>query len=283
MHLFAAVALLSAAPLASGFWAAAPKRARPRLAATRLAVTPAHPVDDDGAQNPVAKPIGPEDTVRFFGANLDADLAGPAAAHMPEVIAAAAAGDIDLTSDDGVATVYFAEGVGAMKKGQYDSAVALFRRATEFAGGHRTRRGGQMQLWLAQALHAARLTEDAHASLRTLEREGHASVRRAAKSLLLVLHAPTLKGVGERTNFPRARLEDLPNPLQQALKVEKVVKATGRTTYRPAARNWKPEPRPPRPPRRLEGALSEREETLAVVMPAIFFCSMSLLYVAFVL
>jgi len=234
---------------------------RLQRASTRLGVSSTSPSSQNADFS--------EEPVRVFGANFDRDLAGSNAVHMPELLADEV---VDIASDDGVATLYFAEGVGAMKKGSYDAAVALFRRATAYAGGSRTRRGGQMQLWLCQALYASGEVAEAAALARKLSKEGSGNIKKAAKSLYLIFEAPPIKGVGNKVNFPPNM--GMSETLRNSLNIEKVEK-NNKVQYRTIARSWKKTekgeegPKAPVALSAVQAAMKERDETLAILMPAL--------------
>jgi len=141
-----------------------------------------------------------------FGAKLDATLAGSRAVSRSEILAALeeleqAGRGTPSTSDDEArcraratraAELLYAEGVEAMNRGQYNRSVALLNNATALAGAA-TRQGGQMQLWLGQALFAARQRPKAFRVLAALEKHPDGDVRRVASELKFIYDAPALK------------------------------------------------------------------------------------------
>ena len=79
-----------------------------------------------------------------------------------------------------------------MNRGRYDDSVRLLNRACYFAGVA-SRRGGQMQLWLAQALYAANRRGECLKLLQALKAHPDSDVRTVGKELLYILKAPQLK------------------------------------------------------------------------------------------
>lgn len=85
-------------------------------------------------------------------------------------------------------------GVACMRAGSYSSAVEAFQEAVREAGGEGSMKGGQMCVWLAQALYAAGEPKEAVAMLDRISR-GHpgSNVRKAASEIKYILEAPELK------------------------------------------------------------------------------------------
>jgi hypothetical protein len=126
-------------------------------------------LDADGASQPTT-------AESFGGALLDADMVGPGFAPAP---------DIDA----------FETGVALFNAGRYGEAVAAFGAAEEAAGGAKTRRGGQVALWRAQAVYAvggAGPRAEAGRILTELETHVDADVGKAAAELRYILAAPEL-------------------------------------------------------------------------------------------
>lgn len=262
-HALAALLLLQ--PALSFF-----HRGPPRRGATRAALRQPWALRSTSEGSAGADGAGASggETVRAYGASLDADLAGEGAARLPEMI-----DELDATNDDGVSTIYFAEGVGAMRKGNYDAAVALFRRAVDFAGGIESSRGAQMQLWLAQAMHAAGMEEQAKESLAEVGKRGTGEARKAARGLLTILTAPQLKSDPAAVRFEVQEL-DFPAPPRRK----------GRKKWRSKDFDMIPRWKAPAEDRfyRRRPETDERAETLAIVMPTLLFAAASAVYLAII-
>ena len=88
-----------------------------------------------------------------------------------------------------------------MNRGRYDEATKLLNRGCYFAGVG-TRRGGQMQLWLGQALSAAGRRGEALKLMDALKAHPDRDVRKVAKELLFIMKAPPLQlGEESRVSF----------------------------------------------------------------------------------
>ena len=136
--------------------------------------------------------------VRMFGAKLDAGFAGTRASN-PKVIRAVLKAYEDkkdtegsYASNDEQAEIFYASAVEKMNKGFYDDAVKRLNRASYFAGVA-SRRGGQMQLWLGQALYAAGRRGDALKLLLALKAHPDRDVAKVSKELVFILKAPELQ------------------------------------------------------------------------------------------
>ncbi|KAJ1627136.1 hypothetical protein T492DRAFT_1027430 [Pavlovales sp. CCMP2436] len=93
------------------------------------------------------------------------------------------------TREDSVST-----GVAAMRAGLYTDAVAAFETAVFEAGGEGSSKGGQMCIWLAQAMYAKGEPKVAVAMLvRIANDHSSPNVRKAAKEIAYILDAPELK------------------------------------------------------------------------------------------
>ena len=86
--------------------------------------------------------------------------------------------------------------VESMKSGDCDKSVKLLNRACVLAGGILSTRGGEMRLWLALALDAARRRSEALPLLTALESHPDGDVSTAAKELAFVFQAPELASQG---------------------------------------------------------------------------------------
>ena len=136
--------------------------------------------------------------VRMFGAKLDAGFAGTRASN-PKIIRAVLKAYEDkrdtegsYASNDEQAEIFYASAVEKMNKGFYDDAVKRLNRASYFAGVA-SRRGGQMQLWLGQALYAAGRRGDALKLLLALKAHPDRDVAKVSKELVFILKAPELQ------------------------------------------------------------------------------------------
>ena len=136
--------------------------------------------------------------VRMFGAKLDAGFAGTRASN-PKVIRAVLKAydekkdtEGSYASNDEQAEIFYASAVEKMNKGFYDDAVKRLNRASYFAGVA-SRRGGQMQLWLGQALYAAGRRGDALKLLLALKAHPDRDVAKVSKELVFILKAPELQ------------------------------------------------------------------------------------------
>jgi len=134
----------------------------------------------------------------MFGAKLDAGFAGTRASN-PKVIRAVLKAYEDkrdtegsYASNDEQAEIFYASAVEKMNKGFYDDAVKRLNRASYFAGVA-SRRGGQMQLWLGQALYAAGRRGDALKLLLALKAHPDRDVAKVSKELVFILKAPELQ------------------------------------------------------------------------------------------
>lgn len=135
--------------------------------------------------------------VRMFGAKLDAGFAGVRAtssSKIRQVLAAYNNGTSTegLASSDEQAEIFYASAVEKMNRGYYDDAVKLLNRASYFAGVA-SRKGGEMQLWLGQALYAAGRPGDAKKLLLALKAHPDRDVAKVSKELVFILSAPTLQ------------------------------------------------------------------------------------------
>ena len=140
--------------------------------------------------------------VKMFGAWLDSGLAGVKASDRKRIVAALEQSreggpdsEVAGLSDDAKGELFYAEAVERMNKGDYVTSVAMLNRAVQYAGKP-TRRGGQMQLWLAQALHASGREgerQKAYELLRALKTHPDRDVRRVAPEILYIYQAPKLK------------------------------------------------------------------------------------------
>jgi len=149
----------------------------------------------------IRRKLGKEDgeTVRVFGGELDASFAGAKAISRAKILQVLSEEEgkeaEELASQSERAEIFYAEAVDTMNRGKYDAAVTLLNRACYYSGPS-TRRGGQMQLWLAQALYAAKTGDNRAKAIQLLEiLEKHPSydVRTVAKELKFILNAPELK------------------------------------------------------------------------------------------
>mmetsp|Transcript_2700 Transcript_2700/g.3690 ORF Transcript_2700/g.3690 Transcript_2700/m.3690 type:complete len:257 (+) Transcript_2700:50-820(+) len=134
-----------------------------------------------------------QETVRMFGAKLDVGLAGSRAVSRAEIQSVLK----EDTSTEKLpaatkAEIFYAEAVDTLNRGNYKRSVELLSRACWFAGTG-SRRGGQMQLWLAQALYAADNRSQSFRLLTALEKHPDRDVRTVASELGFILQAPELK------------------------------------------------------------------------------------------
>jgi hypothetical protein len=155
------------------------------------------PIADANDKLPELKAPVEGKQVRMFGAKLDAGLAGTRAVSrktIQEVLTKYAAGNSTegMASAEDQSEIFYGAAVDAMNRGNYDKSVKLLNRACYFAGVT-SRRGGQMQLWLAQALYAARRRGEALKLLTALKSHPDSDVRKVGKELAFILQAPELK------------------------------------------------------------------------------------------
>ncbi|KAH8056270.1 hypothetical protein JL722_7574 [Aureococcus anophagefferens] len=97
------------------------------------------------------------------------------------------------TSAEDQSHIFYGAAVESMKSGDCDKSVKLLNRACVLAGGILSTRGGEMRLWLALALDAARRRSEALPLLTALESHPDGDVRTAAKELAFVFQAPELE------------------------------------------------------------------------------------------
>ncbi|KAJ8599770.1 hypothetical protein CTAYLR_003421 [Chrysophaeum taylorii] len=155
------------------------RRRRRRGVSLRMAAADRPPPFDEGK-------------VRMFGAKLDASMAGRRAVSRAEILAVLA--DEDEGRNVSIADraeIFYAEAVDILNRGEYDRAVQYLNRACYFANPI-SRRGGQMQLWLAQALYAAGRRPQCVRLLSVLEKHSDRDVRTVAKELIFIVQAPLL-------------------------------------------------------------------------------------------
>ena len=107
--------------------------------------------------------------------------------------------------------------VESMKSGDCDKSVKLLNRACVLAGGILSTRGGEMRLWLALALDAARRRSEAVTLLTALESHPDGDVRTAAKELAFVFRAPELRPAADRLDARRVPVNPLPMEAKVAL------------------------------------------------------------------
>mmetsp|Transcript_34401 Transcript_34401/g.103657 ORF Transcript_34401/g.103657 Transcript_34401/m.103657 type:complete len:287 (-) Transcript_34401:2-862(-) len=144
--------------------------------------------------------------VRMFGAKLDAGFAGARASSKATIRAVLKAYADDEAyageaSNDEQAEIFYSSAVEQMNRGRYDEATKLLNRGCYFAGVG-TRRGGQMQLWLGQALSAANRRGEALKLMDALKAHPDRDVRKVAKELLFIMKAPPLQlGEESRVSF----------------------------------------------------------------------------------
>lgn len=136
--------------------------------------------------------LKPPEQVRMFGARLDASMAGAKAVSRAKIIAVLRDEEDTGVSVTEKAEIFYAEGVEAMNRGNYERSVELLNRAVSFSG-LASRRGGQMQLWLAQALHAAGQTAKSVRLLASAEAHPDRDVRTVAAELRFIIQAPKLE------------------------------------------------------------------------------------------
>lgn len=132
-----------------------------------------------------------ENQVRMFGARLDASMAGRRACSRSEILAVLADEEGVEVSTEQRAEIFYAEAVERMNRADYKRSVELLNRACYFASPT-SRRGGQMQLWLAQALYAAGQREQCVRLLTVLKKHPDRDVRVVAKELVFIIQAPEL-------------------------------------------------------------------------------------------
>lgn len=150
-----------------------------------------------------------EKQVRMFGAKLDASMAGRRAVRhshtrlsvclapvaqvsRAEILAVLAdEDDSSEVSTEQRAEIFYAEAVERMNKANYNRAVELLNRACYYASPT-SRRGGQMQLWLAQALYAAGERPQCIRLLEVLKKHPDRDVRMVSKELAFIVQAPEL-------------------------------------------------------------------------------------------
>lgn len=149
-----------------------------------------------------------EKQVRMFGAKLDASMAGRRAVRCTyacflvlsavaqvsraEILAVLAdEDDSSEVSTEQRAEIFYAEAVERMNKANYNRAVELLNRACYYASPT-SRRGGQMQLWLAQALYAAGERPQCIRLLEVLKKHPDRDVRMVSKELAFIVQAPEL-------------------------------------------------------------------------------------------
>lgn len=128
------------------------------------------------------------DKVKMWGVWLDADVAGRKVLNrrLSDV-----ADDDDITNEE-KAEVYFDEGVIFFQNGEYSTSAALIEKAVELVGA-KNRRGGEFQLWLAQALHASGEQGEAIRMLRDMKNHSDGAVKRVSQEILFVYEAPRLE------------------------------------------------------------------------------------------
>eukprot|EP00617_Octactis_speculum_P019123 CAMPEP_0185762514 /NCGR_PEP_ID=MMETSP1174-20130828/21477_1 /TAXON_ID=35687 /ORGANISM="Dictyocha speculum, Strain CCMP1381" /LENGTH=237 /DNA_ID=CAMNT_0028444219 /DNA_START=494 /DNA_END=1207 /DNA_ORIENTATION=+ len=140
---------------------------------------------DDLSMNRPAN-IG-RDKVKMWGVWLDADLVGRKAGKNQ------AAFLTDEVDDDTMAERIFSVGVTQMKLGEYAAAGGLFNRAVGLVGGSSSRRGGEIALWEAQAVHANGDVAAALRLLKGLEQHMDSSVGKVAGEIRYIFEAPKLE------------------------------------------------------------------------------------------
>jgi hypothetical protein len=128
------------------------------------------------------------DKVKMWGVWLDSDVAGRKVLRrrLKDV-----EGDEQI-SDEDKAEVYFDEGLLLFQAGDYVPAAALMAGAVELVGA-KSRRGGEFQLWGAQALHASGETREANEMLRRMKTHSDGAVRRVSQEILYIFEAPRLE------------------------------------------------------------------------------------------
>ena len=173
------------------------KTSRLNLRSTKTDERATIPIADANDKLPELKAPVEGKQVRMFGAKLDAGLAGTRAVSrktIQEVLTKYAAGNSTegMASAEDQSEIFYGAAVDAMNRGNYDKSVKLLNRACYFAGVT-SRRGGQMQLWLAQALYAARRRGEALKLLTALKSHPDSDVRKVGKELAFILQAPELK------------------------------------------------------------------------------------------
>lgn len=136
--------------------------------------------------------VQPPEKVRMFGAKLDASMAGAKAVSRAKIIAVLRDEEDTGVSVTEKAEIFYAEAVEAMNRGKYERSVELLNRAVYFSGVT-SRRGGQIQLWLAQALHAAGQTAKSVRLLASVEKHPDLDVRTVAAELRFIIQAPRLE------------------------------------------------------------------------------------------
>ena len=179
-----------AAPVRGGSWRGAGGNGRARLPPLSSSLK-----DANDALPELKAPVEGKQ-VRMFGAKLDAGLAGTRAvsrATIQSVLRAYSDGNstAGLASDEDQAEIFYGAAVDAMNRGDYDRSVKLLNRACYFAGVT-SRMGGQMQLWLGQALYAAGRRGESQKLLTGLKSHPDSDVRKVGKELLFILQAPEL-------------------------------------------------------------------------------------------
>lgn len=142
---------------------------------------------DDLAMNRPAN-IGRE-KIKMWGVWLDADLVGRKAGKNQAQFLTDPEQEID---DETMAERIFSVGVTQMRTGEYTAAAGLFKRAVSLLG-IASRRGGEMALWEAQALHAKGDAAAAIVMLKGLENHKDNSVGKVAAEIRYIFEAPKLE------------------------------------------------------------------------------------------
>jgi hypothetical protein len=158
----------------------------------RLSARMAHLREDADGEEDVADAAGAgvdgRDLVESLGgARLDASVAGRAAGRATR--APLSGGPDAQAALDGLAT-----GVELFQRGCYGDAYDAFSDAIRVAGA-RSRLGGQVGLWQAQAIYAMggrEARKNASDMLDSLEKHSDGEVRKAAVELKFILTAPVL-------------------------------------------------------------------------------------------
>jgi hypothetical protein len=138
------------------------------------------------------------DKVKVFGSWMSSDLVGrKAITSGDELRRKRASGGV--LSDEEEAQLVFADGVKFMKQGLYTEAKDMLEAAIDMQG-FQSQRGGEMALWLAEALQGTGSVEDSKQLLRRLSRHPVGEVRRVSAELLFIAEAPDLRAIGKEGN-----------------------------------------------------------------------------------
>jgi len=144
-----------------------------------------------------------EGKVMMFGGWLDERVAGRKASSSSSSIPAgqgpggpkldvdADYGDVTGAERDALVDGFFALGRELFSRGRYAESVTHLRKAVSFLGAG-SRVGGQIELWMAQALDAAGDKNQAKKVFAKLTMHPDNDVRRVAEELLFIINAPTL-------------------------------------------------------------------------------------------